>query len=166
MKTLDLEILTMKYFGIRRNLIVPNVSWGLDLHECDMLILSKSNYATEVEIKVSKSDLLKDKEKFHGHLNKKIRRLFFCVPENLKEVALANIPERAGLLIPKEFTSRCFTYEKGNYDVTTTKLIEVRGPIANKYCQTWSASDREQLSRLGAMRILGLKEKIQKLQQN
>lgn len=61
--TLDMEIVLMEYFGVNRNIIVPNVSWGLNLHECDLLIFSKSGYATEVEIKISKQDLLKDKNK-------------------------------------------------------------------------------------------------------
>lgn len=66
MKTIELEIAIMEYFGIRQNLIVPNVSWGMNgLHECDVLILSKAGYATEVEIKISKPDLLKDRDKKH-----------------------------------------------------------------------------------------------------
>lgn len=67
--TLQCEVAIMKHFGIRANLIVPNVSWEIyslpfrTLHECDILILSNSGYATEVEIKISKADLLKDREK-------------------------------------------------------------------------------------------------------
>jgi len=46
MKSLDIEIAVMEYLGTRTNLIVPNVSWGMDLHECDILSLSKAGYAT------------------------------------------------------------------------------------------------------------------------
>ena len=47
----------MNFFNYRANLIVPNISWGLGLHECDLLVLTSSGYATEIEIKVSKADL-------------------------------------------------------------------------------------------------------------
>lgn len=40
--------------GFRQNIIVPNVSWGAGLHECDLLVISKYNWATEIEIKISK----------------------------------------------------------------------------------------------------------------
>jgi hypothetical protein len=64
MKAIHVELAVASYFGIRRHLIVPNVSWGLGLrHECDLLIVRESGFAAEVEIKVSKSDLKKDVEK-------------------------------------------------------------------------------------------------------
>ena len=61
--TLEVELSLMKHFNFRENVIVNGVHWGMvingkPLHECDLLILSKANYATEVEIKISKSDLL------------------------------------------------------------------------------------------------------------
>lgn len=44
--TLDMEVAVMEHFGVRQNLIVPNVWWGMGLnHECDMLVLTKSNCA-------------------------------------------------------------------------------------------------------------------------
>lgn len=43
----------------RRNTVVPNAYWGLGLTwEADLLVISKAGYLTEVEIKVSKADLL------------------------------------------------------------------------------------------------------------
>jgi len=156
MKTLDIEIAIMQHIGIRQNLIVPNVSWGissktLNLHECDVLSLSKSGYATEYEIKVSKYDLLKDKEKWHGHYHEYIAYLFFAVPEKLKDIALTNIPVRAGLFIAKKDPS-------GLIYVTQIKTC-----LRNKKAVKWTDEDRCKLARLGTMRILKLKEKIQKL---
>ncbi len=52
MKTIDIEIAVMAYLGIRKNLIVPNVSWGLVTYEMDLLSLTQSRYATEIEIKI------------------------------------------------------------------------------------------------------------------
>ena len=152
MKTIDIEIAVMEYIGIRQHLIVPNVSWGLGLHECDILSLSKTGYATEIEIKVSKHDLLKDNEKRHGHHNNKIAEFYFAVPESLKLIALANIPERAGLFVAKK-------------DLDGTIYVKViKSCLRNKDAVKWNEIDRYKLARLGTLRILGLKQKIRKLQ--
>lgn len=153
MKSLDIEIAIMDYIGIRYHLIVPNISYGMDLHECDILSLSKLGYATEFEIKVSKHDLLKDKEKWHGHHDKKIAQLFFVVPEKLKLIALKYIPERAGLFVAIK-------------DPITGEIeVErIKSCLKNKNAVKWSEEDRCKLARLGAMRILKLKEKIRNLQ--
>lgn len=94
---LDIEIALAYYFNWYQKLIVPNVfiSGG---HECDLLVLSTSGYATEIEIKTSKQDLKRDKQKSHTHDSKKIKYLYFAIPEKLeKDIAL--IPEKAGILI-------------------------------------------------------------------
>lgn len=153
MNCTDMEVSVMSHFGVRQNVIVPNVSWGMfyDLHECDLLLLTKSNYATEIEIKVSKQDLLKDKEKKHNHFHKNIARLYFAVPEKLEEIALKEIPERAGLLVGHKLKHDWgFSYH----------IKEVRSPIRNKNALKWTEEERNKLTRLGTMRILGLKKKI------
>ena len=109
MTTLEIEIALMKYFNFRQNLIVPNIGWGIidsymnSLHECDLLVLSQANYAIEIEIKTNKYDLLRDNKKKHGHIHNYIKFLYFAVPQDLQEMALQNIPERAGLLIVKRY---------------------------------------------------------------
>lgn len=154
MKSLDIEIAVMRYFGVRRNLIVPNVSWGISgLHECDLLVLSPHGYATEIEIKISKSDLLADKKKKHGHRHNHIARLFFAVPEILKDFALEHIPERAGL----------FTVSEDTKDWQFNEGFIVRDAKRNKGCHEWTPQERSDLGRLGAIRIIGLKVKIQQL---
>jgi len=153
MKSLDIEIAVMEYLGTRTNLIVPNVSWGMDLHECDILSLSKAGYATEVEIKVSKYDLLNDKKKWHGHHDEKIAQLFFAVPEKLKLIALKCIPERAGILVAIKDPI------EGSIEVELIKYCR-----RNENAVKWSEEDRCKLARLGTLRILKLKEKIRNLQ--
>ena len=155
LKTLDIEVAMMHYLNIRQNLIVPNVSWGMDvggksLHECDLLSLSASGYATEIEIKVSRSDLLKDKEKRHGHNHMAIANFYYAVPEHLKEIALKSIPTRAGLYVVREV----------NYRHAVTK---VKGCVRLPKAIKWSDGDRMKLARLGTMRILGLKQTVQTL---
>jgi hypothetical protein len=172
MNTLDIEIAIIKGFNPRQNLIVPNVAWGIHnkhytpLHECDVLILSGSGYATEVEIKVSKADLLKDVSKRHGHRHSLIRRFYFAVPEKLKDIALANIPENAGLIVVslKEVTNYHYHYEGGYtpYKDIITRVDTIRECKINTLAEKWDDKQRLQLARLGCMRILALKQKIQK----
>jgi len=151
MTTIEMEIAIMRYMDIRKNIIVPNVSWGIvidykTLHECDLLILSKSGYATEIEIKISKSDLKQDIKKLHKHKHNAIKKFYFAVPVHLKEFALDNIPKHAGLIVVNE----------------DSKVEMVKTAEINKYAIKWKDKEKAKLLRLGCMRILGLKEKIVK----
>lgn len=159
MKTLDIEVALMKHYNVRQNIIVPNVSWGMGLnHECDLLILRKSGLATEIEIKISKQDLLKDKEKRHNHSSNLIHKLYFAVPEILKDFALENIQENAGLLVLKK---RVFKHSFHETERIITEIV--KNPVINKTATKWTDEQRYNLARLGTMRILSLKEKILKL---
>lgn len=152
----------MNHLDIRTNLVVPNVSWGAiwSLHECDLLSLTKTGYATEIEIKVSKADLLKDKEKAHGHKHNHIKYLYFAVPHKLEEVALAEIPERAGLLtVEKEWVTDHLPYN-GEVGEWFYYVKERRYPSINNKAIKWTDEQRYKLARLGAMRIHGLKKKL------
>lgn len=35
--TIEIEERIANYFGVRRCIIVPNISWGMYMHECDLL---------------------------------------------------------------------------------------------------------------------------------
>lgn len=145
MTTRQIEIALAWRFNFRTNIIVPNVSWGLMLHECDMLVVTPSNYAYEIEIKISKGDLKADLLKKHHHISDKIRALYFCIPEKLKD-CVDLIPKEAGIIICSE----------GNF------LYELRKPIKRKSVRI-TESERLHLLHLGCMRIWGLKRKIEKL---
>lgn len=153
----------MQHIGIRRNLVVPNVSWGISdepkreggdgaLHECDLLYLTPQGYATEVEIKVEKGDLKREKEKKHTHEHRYISRLYYALPENLKYIAEQEVPERAGILI----------VSKDKY-TDAYKVTMVRDSKINTEAHKWTDKERYALARLGALRILGLKQMIIKL---
>jgi hypothetical protein len=142
-----IEIALSRKFDYRQNLIVPNVSWGLWLHECDLLIMSKSGYLTEIEIKVSTSDLKKDAQKRHGHHNEKIKKLYFAIPEKLLKHE-SFIPERAGIIIYNSERDWCRFHRNAKTNNTAKPL---------------SVEDQYQLARLGALRIWGLKSKIENL---
>lgn len=96
----NIELAVANLLNYRVQTIVPNVSWGLGLrHECDMLVLDKQGRFTEVEIKISISDLKADFKKKHGHQSKFISRLVYAIPYELLEKSLELIPKHCGIII-------------------------------------------------------------------
>lgn len=105
MKTQDIEMAIYSNLARKDNKIIcPNISWGLDFnHECDILVVDKNNCCSEIEIKVSKSDLKADAKKWHNHKSFGIKYLWFAIPERMNtESCVAMIPERAGIYVVKE----------------------------------------------------------------
>lgn len=151
MNTQEVELAVVNYFGKRQNLIVPNVSWGfLGLHyEADLVVVTKSGYAKEVEIKVSRGDLIKDKEKKHTHDCKKFKELYFAIPKKLLKDK-EHIPERAGILV-------C---DKWEYDNKIYYGAILERPAVGNNAPPLTLQDRYDLARLGTLRIWNLKQKI------
>jgi hypothetical protein len=148
---LDIEIAVTNAFGYRQNTIVPNVSYGLHIHEVDLLIVSKNGYCTEVEIKTSISDLKADLKKKHQHKSSRIKYFYFAIPEGLQEKALPLIPERAGLIIVKQ----------GEYDSVRCDII--KSPIVNKEARALTQGELIKLGYLASLRIWNLKRIIRNL---
>lgn len=97
-----MEVAIAQLINFRSHVMVPNVSWGLGLrHECDILVLDSKGRFTEVEIKISKSDLLKDLEKKHGHRSEFISRLIYAVPHELIGVVECNMAQGVGIISVK-----------------------------------------------------------------
>lgn len=151
--TVEMEIALIGHFNVRQNLIVPNISWGLYLqekifHECDLLVLTGSNYLYEVEIKISKADLIADVFKKHHHLHPAIKRLYFAIPAFLKD-DIEHIPERAGIILVHKRKDHIFCrLERKPKDQKGYKLKE---------------EEKLKIALLGSMRIWSLKKKIIKL---
>lgn len=145
MEALEIEIAVAKHFGWRRNIIVPNVSWGLGIHECDLLIVRKSGWAEEVEIKVSASDIKADLRKSHGHRSCKIKRLWFAVPADL--VANPYIPARAGIISVAPQPDRLLG------DVAI-----VRKPEDDQNARKLTDREMQKVLELGVMRVWSYKE--------
>ena len=162
MTTIEMEYYIARHFGWRQHIIIPNISWGLGLHECDLLVFTKSGYATEVEIKISLGDLKKDAKKEHKHgmeapkhwkehlpqsdldvlCKDKIKYLYFAIPEKL-EKHTDLIPGRAGIFVVR-----------GNCPVQMLRHAQPK----SKYCFT--KEEMYDIARLGTMRIWTLKNKI------
>ena len=151
----DIEVMLSRYFDCRVNTIVPNVSYGLHIHEVDLLVVSHSGYATEIEIKTSLSDLKADLKKAHGHRSNKIKYLYFAVPLELRDKALELIPERAGLLVimPNKYNNDWY-------------VTNIKAPIVNKQARKLTEKELIKLGSLAAMRIWSLKEIIYRHQRD
>ena len=115
MTTHKMESLIYTYFESGSLVIVPKISknnywfdnetmlWKeIVNHECDMLIVTKNRYLTEVEIKISLSDLKADFKKKHQHKDENIKNFYYAFPEEMKEKALELIPKECGILIAVE----------------------------------------------------------------
>lgn len=140
-------------FDIRRHFaIVPNVSFGLLIHECDLLVVRNSGYALEVEIKVSVSDLKRDVLKRHGHRSHKIKELYFAVPAKLYDVAVEHAPSRAGIIVVSRRNS--------GFAVNALYATIDRPAVPNKDARPLTAREMQTVARLGAMRIWALKRKL------
>ena len=150
-----MELALVSYLNYRQNLIVPNVYWGMDIHECDLLVVSKAGYLTEVEIKITRADLRADAKKGHGHRSRIIKRLFFALPECL-ESSIEFVPERAGIILVRPM-------KKDDIDAGWSPYCrEIRPAQRNKAAGKISDHDRYKIARLGTLRIWGLKRKLLK----
>jgi len=156
--TIEMEVAIAKYFGVRQNIIVPNISWGFMSHEADMFIIKRSGLTTEVEIKRSKYDLLADFKKGHNHIDRqnRISELYYALPIELYESCKDLIPENSGIIT-------CEKYHVGH----GTRRVGVRTqrePVKIKNARKLTEIEKLKIATLGTMRIWSLKEKIIKLQ--
>lgn len=148
MNSTDIEIACSNYFDCRKNTIVPNISFGANFgHEIDLLIVSQSGYCTEVEIKISISDLKADFKKKHSHESIRIKHFFYAVPEKMKDKALLLIPEHAGLITIHENNDHRFARQE-------------KGCVANSQAIPLTDKERINIGRLGCMRIWNLKRTL------
>lgn len=129
------------------HLVVPNVAWGLGIHECDLLSVTKAGYATEIEIKISVADTKKDMDKKHNHESNKLKYLYFAMPEDIYDKAKEFVPKRAGIYIVKAYMWR----KQMRY-----KVIQKRKPKVNKDHRKLTDEEYVQLQRLAAMRYFSL----------
>lgn len=152
MTAVDIEHAVVILLDYRRYVIVPNVSYGLFLnHECDLLALDKSDRFTEIEIKISKSDLKRDFDKEHNHKSKYISRLIYAVPESILEYAISIIPKTNGIISVNWKKNESLT----SFNIPVAKWVRRIG-----YDKTKPVVDTRILNmfmRLGCMRIWTLK---------
>jgi len=86
---LDIELAIANHYGIRQHIIVPNyyINFGTSIdHECDLIIIKRSGYAEEIEIKMSKSDFMADFKKKHIHTDERLQYLYYAMPIDVYEL--------------------------------------------------------------------------------
>lgn len=178
---LEIEVALARHdkFNFIKNIVVFNVN-GIseDLpiyHECDMLVLSKSGYLTEIEIKRSWSDFLADFKKKHNHNNYPITKYFYyCVPISIYENVRDKLEERYNSKKGNDtfdYTGIITYDEELNLEFHQHRLkriIDSKEECFEVYRKMIGAKklyleQRLELARLGAMRIITLKENILKL---
>ena len=151
-----MEVALAAFFNYSINLIVPNVHWGMNMHECDLLMVSKAGYCTEIEIKISRADLKNDAKKRHGHFSNRIKYLYFAIPTYL-EHCIELVPERAGIVTVRPGTQTA-TIEGSTY-LFEPRCKIIRRPRPSKATKM-TDRERYKVARLGAIRIWNLKRKI------
>lgn len=149
-------VLAFHHFGYRKRLCVPNttefVPW-----EADLLAMTPAGYLDEVEVKLSQHDFMRDftsKPGKHKVLScavgtvrneksreRAIARFWFAVPEEMRDFALQNLPQYAGLLVIRVHKGR---YWRVDVAVEAPRRVWLR-PL--------STEERYNLARLGAMRL-------------
>jgi len=148
MNSKEIELAVAREFNTRINLIVPNVFWGLGFnYELDLMIVTKAHYAYEVEIKISISDLKAEKKKKPwAHHDKRIKGLYFAIPDDLKEKAIPLIDKNAGIL----------TVYGNCHDGLHCSIL--RKPTINNNARKLTDTEMRKLYSLCAMRVWNLKE--------
>ena len=154
--TVDEIQIALRNSGIwnkRQDIFIPNLSWGLLNYEADLVIITKSGYLTEIEIKRSWADFKADFKKGHEHDDPRVYNFYYCVPESIS----ARVAE--------------FLQEKYGAGRPSVLCVSEEGNIKH-YCGGWPHRGgrklflEEQLpaARLGCMRVWNLKEKLIKQQ--
>ena len=140
-----IETVVANYLNPRVNLILPNAYWGLGFsYELDMFVITPSGFGWEVEIKVSRSDLIQDKEKkkWKNYDKGRIKRLYFAIPENLVK-DIEHIPDKAGVL-----------------SITEKGLIRKRREAKNISSYKFTDKERLKAMHLCCMRVWNLKKRL------
>lgn len=149
-------------FSYIKNIVAFNVN-GLGEclninHECDMLVLSKAGYLTEIEIKRSWSDFLADFKKEHSHESRGlIKYFYYCVPASIVDRVYDKLKE-----LEVSYTG-VITYDE-----------ELKLDIKGKWCydgyyfvqqphRKLFLEEQLQVARYGAMRAVALKQKLIRL---
>jgi len=153
LNTLEMEIALMRYFEFNKNYVVPNVTKMSNLvrFETDIISVTKSGYATGVEIKVSKSDMKADFRKHHHMQIKRLPKTFdlFYKPFKYFYYAFPHyLYDDLKELVPKRF---------GILTVHGLNHVRMRREAKFLFNTKWTNKMILNLLRLGTMRIYGLK---------
>jgi len=152
----EMEIAISKLYGIRQNIIVPNISWGFLGHEADLFIIKRSGTTVEIEIKRSLQDMKAEKNKGHNHKDKqnRIGEFYYAFPIELLEKCREYVPEDAGIITCHKSVNNSYgTYAR--FDRPAKRI---------KNSRKLTTEEQFKIAQLGCLRIMPLKEKLVRLQ--
>ena len=144
-------------FNYIKNIVAFNVNGiGQTLliqHECDMLVLSKSGYLTEIEIKRSWEDFKADFKKKHSHESNGIIKTFmYCIPISILDKVLEFFKDKT-----LSFNT-LISYDENLF--IRFHNIECKEFKPNFKYRKLFLEEQLQIARYSAMRVIPLKEKI------
>lgn len=149
----EIELAVAKRLDNRKNIFTARIQKGLDFHEMDLVMLRPTGYATEFEIKITKSDLMKDKKKEHGHKSDRIKEFFYAIPRELISVVISKFPKECGIIGVTRMPDFSLSAEV------------IREATPNPNARKWTEEERLKLLRLAYMRVWKLLEENIKLKQ-
>ena len=74
--------------SLRNEIAIPNLYWGMLNYEADLVVINKTGYMREYEIKRSFKDLKADFKKKCYHDAEQVYQFFYVLPISIKEKAL------------------------------------------------------------------------------
>lgn len=160
----------------RSDIMVPNLSWGFLPYEADFVVLTKSGYLTEVEIKRSWEDFKADFKKDHHHDDERIYHFYFCVPvgifDKVKEFLMDKLmaelddyskqvlSQKPDMHIPHSKLPAVLTYDENG--IVIRQKFGFSGANRHKARKLF-LEEQLQIARLGCLRYWSQQEKIVKL---
>lgn len=156
---IQLALRNSDIFNPTRDLIVPNVSYGMLPYETDLIGITPSGQVTEVEIKRSIADLRADYKKRHRHDAHCVTYFFYCVPECLVEQAKKIIfeNEQKRVFVPieeKDCPALLYFKENGLICHTGFGTAKRHGYVGSE------AADREKAGFLASLHFWNAAEKL------
>lgn len=82
------EMIISNEVSLRNEIAIPNLSWGMLPYEADIVVINKTGYMREYEIKRSLQDLKADFKKKCYHDAEQVYQFFYVLPLSIKEKAL------------------------------------------------------------------------------
>lgn len=156
---IQLALRNSDLFNPTRDLIVPNVSYGMLPYEADLIGITPAGQVTEVEIKRSLADLRADYKKGHRHDAPCVTYFFYCVPESLveqaKKVILENEQKRYAVPIEaKDCPALLYFSEDGGIHHTDFGTAKRHGYVGSE------PADRQKAGFLASLHYWNAAERL------
>jgi hypothetical protein len=152
----EIELALATLFDSRRNFLIPNVSNGFRHinYEIDVMVVTQSLYAYDIEIKVSAADLKRDLSKHKWNYCRDqhyFRKSYFAMPETMTGYQDL-VPAHAGIILVS-YNDRAYWFE----------ARVIREPVTDTLAKKVTEAELTQLGRLAMLRMWDLKRNVRSL---